>query len=163
MNTKLEDLFNLPKVQDCELEVTDSEPSVEPALTSLTSQELDKIDQALPAIRDLSASDREMDEISALAEKGYKDLMELGMQVEVRHAGEIFGVASNLLGHSLTARKAKIDKKLKMIDLQIRKMRMDQLNKPQGAEIVEIAQATVLDRNALINEILEKSNKQSNS
>jgi hypothetical protein len=52
--------------------------------------------------------------------------MDLGMQVDSRFASEIFSVASNMLGHAITAKTAKMDKKLKMIDLQLKKMRLDQ-------------------------------------
>lgn len=121
---------------------------------------IDKIDQALPAVRGLEASDQEMDELALLATKSYKDLLDLGFQVDSRFASEIFSVASNMLGHAITAKTAKMDKKLKMIDLQLKKMRLDQQGKnSEGPDIIPTAQGTVLSRNDLLERILA-SNKE---
>lgn len=121
---------------------------------------IDKIDQALPAVRGLEASDSEMDELAALAVSSYRDLTDLGMQVDSRFASEIFSVASNMLGHAITAKTAKMDKKLKMIDLQLKKMRLDQQGKnSEDPDIIPTAQGTVLSRNDLLERILA-SNKE---
>lgn len=121
---------------------------------------IDKIDQALPAVRGLEASDQEMDELAALAVSSYRDLTDLGMQVDSRFASEIFSVASNMLGHAITAKTAKMDKKLKMIDLQLKKMRLDQQGKnSEDPDIIPTAQGTVLSRNDLLERILA-SNKE---
>ena len=121
---------------------------------------IDKIDQALPAVRGLEASDQEMDELAALAVSSYRDLTDLGFQVDSRFASEIFSVASNMLGHAITAKTAKMDKKLKMIDLQLKKMRLDQQGKnSEGPDIIPTAQGTVLSRNDLLERILA-SNKE---
>lgn len=119
-----------------------------------------KIDQALPAVRGLEASDQEMDELAAMAVSSYKDLTDLGFQVDSRFASEIFSVASNMLGHAITAKTAKMDKKLKMIDLQLKKMRLDQQGKNnEGPDTIPTAQGTVLSRNDLLERILA-SNKE---
>jgi hypothetical protein len=47
--------------------------------------------------------------------------MDLGMNVDSRWASDIFGVASTMLGHAITAKTAKLNKKLKMVDLQLKK------------------------------------------
>ena len=43
------------------------------------------------------------------------------MNVDSRWASDIFGVASTMLGHAITAKTAKLNKKLKMVDLQLKK------------------------------------------
>ena len=123
MNRKLEQLFDLPT-----LDAQDHSSELPTTATHMLAldEAIDKIDSALPAVRGLESSDREMDEVADLATQSYRDLMDLGMQVDVRFASEIFGVASNMLGHALTAKTAKLDKKLKMIDLQLKKARLDQ-------------------------------------
>ena len=117
---------------------------------------IDKIDDALPAVRGLEATDQEMDELAGLATGSYKDLMDLGMQVDSRFASEIFSVASNMLGHAITAKTAKLDKKLKMIDLQLKKMRLDQqaAKDSDGEETIPTAQGMVLSRNDLLERII---------
>ena len=159
MTRKLEDLFDLPS--SVEIETKDDTPTIEEAQTQLAAIDIaiDKIDTALPAVRDLEASDGEMDELADLAKDSYKDFMDLGMQVDSRFASEIFGVASNMLGHAITAKTAKLDKKLKMIDLQMKKMRLDQqqLDKdPEGAAAQQ-GQGHVLSRNELLERILGKN------
>lgn len=118
--------------------------------------DLDKIDAALPGVKGLEASDEEMDDLADTAMEGYKDLMDLAMNVEIRYASEIFGAASTLLGHALTAKTKKIDKKLKMIDLQLKKMKADQSVDPESAGAVE-GKGVVLNRNELLAEILKQS------
>ena len=51
---------------------------------------LDKIDAALPSVRDLDVADKEMDDLAELAQDKFQDLMDLGMNVEARYAGTIF-------------------------------------------------------------------------
>jgi hypothetical protein len=99
-----------------------------------------------------------MDELSDMAKGSYKDLMDLGMQVDSRFASEIFGVASNMLGHAITAKTAKLDKKLKMIDLQMKKVRLDQQQLDKDPEATaQQGQGHVLSRNELLERILGKN------
>ena len=113
---------------------------------------LDKIEQALPAVRGLEASDQEMDDLAAKATENFENLMDLGMNVDSRYAAEIFAVASQMLGHAITAKNAKLNKKLKMIDLQMKKLKMDR----EGGDDVALptAQGHVLDRNELLRTLL---------
>jgi hypothetical protein len=154
MTKKLEELFDLPPTE----EVPSVAPAAENTRQTLAALDdsIDKINAALPAVRGLESSDQEMDELADLAQHSYKDLMDLGMQVDSRFASEIFSVASNMLGHAITAKTAKLDKKLKMIDLQLKKMRLDQNVKtedPAGGAI-ETAQGMVLSRNDLLERLL---------
>ena len=153
MTRKLEDLFDLPS--SVEIETKDDTPTIEEAQTQLAAIDMaiDKIDTALPAVKDLSASDTEMDELANLAKDSYKDLMDLGMQVDSRFASEIFNVAGTMLGHAITAKTAKMNKKLKVIDLQLKKMRLDQQT-PEEQQIAT-AQGQVLNRNDLLERLLK--------
>ena len=153
MTRKLEDLFDLPS--SVEIETKDNTPTIEETQTQLAAIDIaiDKIDTALPAVKDLSASDTEMDELADLAKDSYKDLMDLGMQVDSRFASEIFNVAGTMLGHAITAKTAKMNKKLKVIDLQLKKMRLDQQT-PEEQQIAT-AQGQVLNRNDLLERLLK--------
>ena len=158
MTRKLEELFDLPPTTE---EVEAAVPSIAENRTAIQTLDdaIDKIDAALPAVRGLESTDQEMDELAGLATSSYKDLMDLGMQVDSRFASEIFGVASNMLGHAITAKTAKLDKKLKMIDLQMKKMRLDQQQAdkdPEGAAAQQ-GQGHVLSRNELLERILGKN------
>jgi hypothetical protein len=67
-----------------------------------------------------------------------------------------------MLGHAITAKTAKLDKKLKMIDLQMKKMRLDQQQQvldaksadAGGGEAMQTAQGMVLSRNDLLERLL---------
>ena len=162
MTRKLESLFDLPPSTSVE-----DEPAPHPAedfRSQLQTLDLniDKIDSALPGVRGLEANDEEMDSLADLAKSSYNDLMDLGMQVDSRFASEIFSVASNMLGHAITAKTAKMDKKLKMIDLQLKKMRLDQQQSvidakaadTDAGEGIQTAQGMVLSRNDLLERLL---------
>jgi hypothetical protein len=155
MTRKLESLFDLPPSA---AEADTAVPSIETSRLALAELDdnIDKINTALPAVRGLESSDQEMDDLAALAQDSYKDLMDLGMQVDSRFASDIFSVASNMLGHAITAKTAKLDKKLKIIDLQLKKMRLDQNVKSQetGGEAIPTAQGMVLSRNDLLERLL---------
>ena len=161
MTRKLEELFDLPPTTDEVDQAIPDLPTNRQTLQAL-DETIDKIDDALPAVKGLEASDTEMDELAGLATASYKDLMDLGMQVDSRFASDIFSVASNMLGHAITAKTAKLDKKLKMIDLQLKKMRLDQAQAdkdPEGAP--QQGTGHVLSRNELLERIIA-GNKQNN-
>lgn len=158
MTKKLEELFNLPTEDDSndkpiveiqEEETVSEEQTKEITLTAMNN--LEKIDSALPAIKGLEAADGEMDDIAEMAINSYRELMDLGMNVEARIANEILSSASNFLGHAITAKNAKINKKLKMIELQLRKAKLDQ---DRGDDPETIGTGEIVDRNELLKQIL---------
>ena len=122
---------------------------------------LEKIEQALPQVKGLEAADGEMDELASLATSSYKDLMDLGMQVDSRFASEIFNSASSMLGHAITAKTAKINKKLKMLDLQLKKAGLDQklAGKTEEVESTPLGEGQTLDRNELLKMLAKKTNE----
>lgn len=155
MTKKLSELFDLP-IPDDNLndEMVESQ-----AVQEVTQEALDtlgKIENALPQVRGLEASDSEMDSLANMATDSYKDLMDLGMQVDSRFASEIFNSASSMLGHAITAKTAKINKKLKMLDLQLKKAALDQkkLSKTEELDNVPIGEGSLVDRNELLKAIL---------
>lgn len=160
MTKKLEELFELPQP-----EKEANESNLEKAEYDITSQEaytnLEKIENALPQVRGLEATDTEMDELTNLATNSYKDLMDLGMQVDSRFSAEIFGVAGTMLGHAITAKTAKINKKLKMIELQLKKAALDQKQqtKDEQIEATPLGEGKSLDRNELLRALLNKNSE----
>ncbi len=155
MTKKLSELFELP-TDDTEV----NEQMLDKAEADIVTQEaydtLTKIENALPQVRGLEASDNEMDDLAKLATDSYKDLMDLGMQVDSRFASEIFNSASSMLGHAITAKTAKINKKLKMLDLQLKKAALDQkiAGKTEEIENTPLGEGSLVDRNELLKTIL---------
>jgi len=163
MTKKLEELFDVETSEDVVDRMVAAEPVEAKPLTvpeiETAMTKVDKIDAALPSVRDLETSDREMDEIAQLAQDTFKDLMDLGMNVEARFSGEIFGNAARMLDTALSAKAHKVNKKLRMVDLQLKKASLDaRLAKEQqsSGEISADGEGVVLDRNTLLQQILDK-------
>ena len=164
MTKKLEELFNLPEIPADAVPDTESTfHSIEEnqAILQDVSDAINKIDIALPTVRDLDASDQEMDDLAKLATEKFEDLMDLGMNMDPRFGGVVFQTAGTLLGHAITAKTAKMDKKLRMVSLQLQKARLDHQVKKDAGKAAEDdtvdGQGIVLDRNALLDQILQKN------
>ena len=159
MTQKLQELFNLPPAEDQTPEQAETTIEENREIIKSVDEAIDKIDAALPFVADLDTSDKELDELSDLAKEKFQDLIDLGMNVEARFSGHILATAGTLLGHAITAKQAKLDKKLRMVDLQLKKARLDAQNaKTDGDKIIEAedGKAVVLDRNELLKQILGK-------
>ena len=166
MTQKLQELFNLPPAEEntANNDTDSTAPSIEEqrAIIQEVDLAIDKIDAALPFVNDLDISDRELDDLSDLAKEKFQDLIDLGMNVEARFSGHILATAGTLLGHAITAKQAKLDKKLRMVDLQLKKARLDQANaKNDGEKLVDATdgKAVILDRNELLKQILGEKPK----
>jgi len=152
MTRRLEELFDLPHASDTSEAIPVDIPATKQELAQIDAN-IDKIDAALKEVSNVDRSDSELDEIADLAKKSFEDLSDLGMNVDSRFASEIFAVAGTMLGHALTAKTAKMNKKLKMIELQMKKMKLD--NDLQGDEgPKDTAQGQVLNRNDLLERLL---------
>jgi hypothetical protein len=173
MTKKLEDILNLPNVKEAFKEVDKKEKDRKvkelngnPSTKNLDPQtqknlqksyaEFDKVAAALPQVKGLGElSDLELDKLAVEAEESYKNLMDLGMNVDSRYSGRIFEVAGNFLRNAIDAKSGKIDKKLKMIELQLKKQKLDQGNK-DGGPVEESDGFVISDRNELMKKLLKK-------
>lgn len=160
---KLEELFDLPTSESIGDHLIDtSHLTIEDTqhIISNVDTTIDKIDAALAEVSDVDKSDLELDEIADLAKKSFNDLSDLGMNVDSRFAAEIFGVAGTMLGHALSAKTAKMNKKLKMIDLQMKKLKLDRdMQSEDGPS--ETAQGQVLNRNDILERLLASRDQKS--
>ena len=176
MTKKLEELLNLPEIKqamkDADIEeeyVTDDNEDEKGQLEMQNLDQdqqqkelqkggkqyavLDKIDAALPEVIGLDAMDKEMDNIAAEAMKTYADLMDLGTNIEARYAGRIFEVAGTNLKTALDAKASKVDKKLKMVELQLKKSKLD---RDSGELDAVESTGTIVDRNELLKNLIKK-------
>lgn len=157
MTKKLEELFELSN-QDVE-DLARPLPENTQEITKEALTNLEKIENALPQVRGLEVTDNEIDDLADLAKNSYKDLMDLGMQVDSRYSSEIFNVAGTMLGHAITAKTAKVSKKLKMIELQLKKAALDQKQaaKNEEVEATPIGEGKSLDRNEMLRVLMGKN------
>ena len=154
MTRKLEELFDLPTDQDGHTAEPDNDIEANLPIVPETLAALDKIEAALPAVKGLDASDAEMDALAEKATQEFDNLMDLGMQVDSRYASEIFSVASTMLGHAITAKTAKMNKKLKMIQLQMQKAKLDR--ESNDGDIPVTGTGHVLDRNEMLERLVRR-------
>ena len=167
MTKSLEETFNLPPIKEAvkkvEVEaititainpVTEIDLSTtEPAQIMKALSVAEKIDHALVKVDELDDTDAEMDDIAKEALEAYAELKDLAMNMSDAHSARMMEVAASMLRTSLDAKAAKIDRKLKTIDLQIKKMRMDRLaGVPDDS--TEDVNGIEFDRNELLRHII---------
>ena len=162
MTKKLEELLNLPDskeiVDDAKVEQKKTKAesvAIESRETMRDIAEFDKIASALPRVKGLgNLADNELNEIADKALASYDDLMDLGMNVESRYASRVFEVAGGMLKTGLDAKVAKINNKLKMVELQLKKQAIDQkANSNPDGDIVNGDGYVVTDRNSLLGKL----------
>ena len=175
MTKKLEDILNLPNVKKAFEDVDKKEnnkgqknsvngiqKNVDPKTAKnleKTYAEFDKIAASLPQVKGLGElSDLELDKLATEAEESYKNLMDLGMNVDSRYSGRIFEVASSMLKNAIEAKTSKADKKLKMIELQLKKLREDDKQK-DSTETIKGEGYVIADRNDILKSFIDKDNE----
>ena len=161
MTKKLEELFNLPEAKEEPVEAPERvEAEPVPAIDLQEKlEEFDKISAALPRVKGLGdMADSELDALASKAEQAYDDLMDLGMNVEARYGARMFEVAAQMMNAAITAKSSKIDKKLKMVELQLKKLAIDKKNGDETPEAIQAEGYIVGDRNSIL-EKLKNMNK----
>ena len=157
MTKKLEDLLNMDDSKEIikqaeaqEKAQTKHEIAHEESFRDI--EEFDKINAALPAVKGLGEmADKELNEVADKAMQAYEDLFDLGMNVESRYSGRVFEVAGTMLKTSLDAKVAKLDKKLKMVEMQLKKEKLDNDNSNgNDSGIINGEGYVVTDRNSLL-------------
>ena len=161
MTKKLEELLDLPEVKETMEQVEEPKASEEVKKETVNLErsiaEFDKISAALPMVKGLGElADKELDDLAEKAKQSYEDLMDLGMNVESRYAGRVFETASNMLKNAIDAKSQKLDKKLKMVELQLKKQNLDQKAGEQ-TDTIDGEGYVVMDRNAILEKILNKN------
>lgn len=164
MTKKLEELLNLPENQEIVKSEEKNNRKAEKQLARDNAPaenlfrdigEIDKIAAALPQVKGLGdIADSELDTLAQKATDAYDDLVDLGMNVEPRYSARIFEVAQSALKNAIDAKSAKIDKKLKMIELQLKKQKLDQESKSAGDEDdIQGEGYLITDRNSLLEKL----------
>lgn len=171
MTKKLEELFNLEDANESADKPTSVESEVvvdsdfEP--TKEKHQEIRNLNDSLTAVQNITKDlpqmreldeleEKDLDHLATKAEQAYDDLMDLGMNVEVRYSGRIFEVASSMLKNAIDAKTAKVDKKLKAVDLQLKKLKIDQDSPEDPNDVLDGKGYVMLDRNELIKKLSGK-------
>jgi hypothetical protein len=156
MTKKLEELLNLDPMN------VDETPVEKPVHQQVSSIEdsyraVAEITRGLPQIKELhEIDDSELDQLSKKSEQAYDDLMDLGMNVEVRYAGRMFEVAASMMTNAINAKTAKMDKKLKAVDLQLKKLKIDNESGADPRDMINGQGYIITDRNELLKKLGQK-------
>lgn len=166
MTKKLEEVFGFLPENEPGID-SSTTPDTEEVLPSAVQEQLtiaqatidmaDRVDLALPTVSDMSTAERELDHLADTAQEQSERLMDLGFNVDDRNAGKIFEVAAQLLKTAVDAKTAKLEKKLRVVELQLRKARLDADGKKNPEiSIIDAEDAVVSNRNDLIKAILNQ-------
>lgn len=160
MTKKIEEMLNLEPKQAFEAEEpVKKEKPVHKQVNSADAsyQAVQEIAGNLPQIQELdNLEDVELESLAEKAEQAYDDLMDLGMNVEVRYSGRIFEVASSMMKNAIDARVAKVDKRLKAVDLQLKKLKIDNDRKGDDGDVLNGQGFVITDRNELLKKLGQK-------
>jgi hypothetical protein len=154
MTKRLEEILNLPESKKIVKQDEKATARAEAAPLLRNISEFDKISAALPMVKGLGdAGDAELDELAKKATEAYDDIMDLGMNVEARYSARMFEVAASMLKNAIDAKSAKLDKKLKMIDLQLKKQKIDQDSNQDDSVTLQGDGVIISDRNSLLEKL----------
>jgi hypothetical protein len=154
MTKRLEEILNLPESTKIVKQDEKAAAKADAAPLLRDISEFDKISAALPMVKGLGdAGDAELDELAKKATEAYDDIMDLGMNVEARYSARMFEVAASMLKNAIDAKSAKLDKKLKMIDLQLKKQKIDQDSNQDDSVTLQGDGVIITDRNSLLEKL----------
>jgi competence protein ComGC len=71
----------------------------------------------------------------------------------VRYAGRIFEVAGSMMKNAIDAKSAKIEKKLKAVDLQLKKYKLDKDSQDDPNNVLNGEGYIITDRNELLKKL----------
>jgi hypothetical protein len=159
MTKKLQDFLDLQESEEQIVENNEQEPYIDYDENRDLAL-VEKIDRALPSVSGLQSHDVDLDRLASKALTFFEDLSDRGMNMPDAHAGKVFEVAANLLRLVMEAKNSKTEKKLKMVELQLKKARLDMDSAKNGKPNDDDGQEIhVYDRNALLKTLNSPSNQ----
>ena len=121
MNKKLEETFDLPQEEskaDIAKEMNENSTSLKKEVKRETAKSILDVD-------DINDHDEKMDMYATSSFSYAQNIYELGMDIEPRHGAEMFNAAANMMKVALDAKNAKIDKRLKLYELELKKQKLE--------------------------------------
>jgi hypothetical protein len=163
MTKKLEEVFGFAPIDEIETSQDTQQTEVpveiqeELDTAHATIDMANRVDIALPTVTDMASAERELDNLANMAQEQSERLMDLGFNVDDRNAGKIFEVAAQLLKTAVDAKTAKLDKKLKVVELQLRKARMDGDKGKDDGNVLDATDIGITgNRNDIVKAILNR-------
>jgi hypothetical protein len=178
MTDKMADTFNLPRLSEAlkavgEKEKQDAEALLQeeaerpvPAAEAMAKalENTAAIEKALANSNlDLAKHDEEMDKIATEALDNHQKLMDLGFNVDAKHAGSIFEPAVNMLRIVLDAKNSKAEKKLRLLRIELEKERLDRMKPVEEGVIENDENGIFADRNKLLEQLRQLTDSDKNT
>lgn len=160
MTKKLEEAFDLRPIKEVLGEDNDCDESISTevatkVVTALSTAE--KIDHALSLVNDIEDHDKEMDQIAEEALASYLEFKELGAEQSDAHSARMMEVAANMLKTAMKAKAQKATRKLKTLELQLKKLKLEQdLKKNKRTPASTEEDGYEFDRNELLRHIRDQ-------
>lgn len=152
MSRRLEDLINIPSINDMKEAIDKTEElsaAIDQSGVEFTLNE--KLEAALPIVADIMAHDSDMDDIAKKAIDSYNDLCDMADNTPAMYSGKIYEVAANMLRTAMDAREAKLQKKLRIVEMQLKKLRIDKVRDESGSsDSGANSNSNTFDRNELL-------------
>jgi len=163
MTKKLEEVFGFAPIDEATTLLDTQETEVPEEIqdeldtAQATIDMANRVDIALPTVTDMASAERELDALANTAQQQSERLMDLGFNVDDRNAGKIFEVAAQLLKTAVDAKTAKIDKKLRIVELQLRKARLDKDDNKDDGNVLDASSLGLTgNRNDIVKAILNQ-------
>lgn len=166
MTKRLEEVFGIApseavdeeNSEETAVSIEESKEEIEIISSAMASTE--KIDAALPMVGDLNEHDYDMDQIHKHAMDTFEKLVDIGMNVEAHAGSKFFESATQMLKTAMEAKDSKVDRKLKMINLQMQKAKLDLAIEKESkngglGDAIETEGSVIMDRNELLKRIAE--------
>ena len=153
---KIDDLFNVPSKDDIEglstlsnaLSLINevgaiSEPeSIEPKKFIVQKKEEAK---SLAKIDYYEAIDDDLDEIAAQADSAFQELMDITLNTTGGKVGDIASAAKNFLDVKMNAKMAKLEKKFKMMNLELQQRKQEYFENRQKVNAIVNSDVVEMD------------------
>lgn len=158
MTKGIEDLFNLPRMEDALRDAGEHpyENNSENTVSTILNDFDLEIDDCLPKDQDAVDHEKSMDRIYDETMKHATDLVEMAYNVDIPRARGMFEQANAMYSRALDAKNSKRDFQLKLLKLMLdkKKLELSEIKNKPISTIEEISQSTdsimVEDRNTLI-------------
>lgn len=166
MTKRLEEAFDLRPIKEAlgedeshEMVETDKDddPIENAARIVKALSTAEKVDHALAVVKDLEEHDKEMDQIAEEALASYLELKELGQEQSDAHSARMMEVAANMLKTAMEAKANKATRKLKTLELQLKRLKLEQdAKKNKVATPPTTEDGYEFDRNELLRQLREQ-------
>lgn len=164
MTKKLEETLDLASPEDLGYEeVIEETKDVEELIEEAEhiKQDLavaEQIDQELSHVGSLGKHEQEMDDIALKALQAYEDLTDMSTTMTDNYVARVYEVSATMLKVALDARDSKANRKIKTLELQMKKMKLDSdLQGEDGA--TNVGSGDQLNRNELLELIRKDSDE----